>query len=149
MAAWSGQPADRFFELYDEPGPDGTTREVYLFYPEYYRSMAVRLFAFGGRAVPAGRYFVVAWEEREGERRGGAGPRKRIVELTWYPRYRDAMNAVLRSPAPQRRRLVGVDPLESCVPLEPLLGHRRVYASPERELNHGGVPSVQIYRRRG
>jgi dolichyl-phosphooligosaccharide-protein glycotransferase len=142
MAAWAREPADRFFERYEDPLPDGTVREVYLFYPEYYRSMAVRLFTFGGRAVPAARYFVVSWEER----RGREGPQKRIVDLTWYPHYRDAANAVLRSPSPHRR-LVGVDPIESCVPLEPLLGYQLVYASPERESNHGGVPTVQIYRR--
>jgi dolichyl-diphosphooligosaccharide--protein glycosyltransferase len=141
LAAWAREPTDRFFELYDYPQPDGTTREVYLFYPEYYRSMAIRLFAFGG-GVPAPRYFVVTWEDGRDEVR----PRKRIADLTWYPRYRDAANAVLRSPSPYRR-LVGVDPMESCIPLEPLVRYQRVYASPEREPNHGGVPSVQIYRR--
>lgn len=142
LAAWSGQPAGRFFERYDYPQADGSTREVYLFYPEYYRSMAIRLFAFGGRGVPAGRYFVATWEEP----RGGDRRRKRIVDLIWYPRYRDAMNAVLLSPSPHRR-LVGVDPLESCIPLEPLVGYRLVHASPQREADHGGVPSVQVYQR--
>ncbi len=142
LAAWSGAPADRYFELYDDPQPDGAPREVYLFYPEYYRSLAIRLFVFGGRAVPTPRFFVVTWVPAH--RRGG--PPKRIVDLTWFPHYRDAVNAVLLSPA-GRRRLVGVDPLASCVPLEPLAGYRLVYASRQREPNHGNVPSVQVYRR--
>jgi dolichyl-diphosphooligosaccharide--protein glycosyltransferase len=142
LAAWSGEPEDRFFELYDYPQPDGTHREVYLFYPEYYRAMAVRLFAFGGRAVPEARYHVVTWEAAE---RAGAA-RKRIVDLVSYARYRDAANAVVLAPA-ANRRLVGIDPLESCVPLEPLTGYALVHASSQREPTHGGVPAVQVYRR--
>ena len=141
LAAWSAQPLDRFYERYDYPQPDGTARQVFLFYPDYYRSMAVRLFTFRGEGVPAARYSVVTWAAS-----GSDGDRKRIVDLTAYEHYRDAMNAVLRSPSPYRR-LVGLDPLETCVPLQPLEHYRRVYESAERESNMGGVPSVQIYRR--
>jgi dolichyl-diphosphooligosaccharide--protein glycosyltransferase len=139
MAFWSKQPADRFFEMYAYPQPDGSTHSVYLFYPEYYRSMAIRLFAFGGRAVPKPRFWVVTWM-------AGDDGRKTITALVSYDRYRDAMNAVLLAPAPNRR-LVGIDPLQTCVPLEPLPRYERVYPPPSAG-PESPLPDVQIFQRR-
>jgi dolichyl-diphosphooligosaccharide--protein glycosyltransferase len=139
MAHWSKQPSDRFFEMYAYPQPDGSTHSVYLFYPEYYRSMAIRLFAFGGHAVAKPRYHVVTWT-------AGDDGQKTITALDTYDRYRDAMNAVLLAPAPNRK-LVGIDPLESCIPLEPLTGYERAYPPPSATAESQPA-DVQIFQRR-
>lgn len=137
IAAWNREPASRYFEqvLYMPPGE--RERMVYVFHPEYYRSMAARLILFGGQAAAAD-YLVATFES--------AGRVKRIVELRRYERYRDAMNAVLRDPS-RSRRLIGIDPLQSCVPVEPLQGYREVFASTERDPDAAGRPRVRIFER--
>jgi hypothetical protein len=56
------------------------------------------------------------------------------------------MNAVLLAPAPNRK-LVGIDPLESCIPLEPLTRYERVYPPPSTT-PESQPADVQIFQRR-
>ena len=142
LAASSSQTVDRFYELYARRDADGVTRDYYLFYPEYFRTMACRLYLYGGRPAAVSRYWVVTFADERGE---NGARRKRITDLRSFAHYRDAMNAVLRAPAPNRR-LVSIDPLETCIPLEPLVGYEAVFASGERDPN-SGRSAVQIFRR--
>ncbi len=123
VAVWNGEQPSRYFEqvLYGD-------RLVWLFYPEYFRSMAARLYLFGGGAARPD--FVVVTFREEGDR-------KRIVALQRFARYRDAMNAVLLDPA-RHKRLVSIDPRQSCVPVEPLVRYAEVF--------HNG--EVRVFERR-
>lgn len=137
VAAWNREPASRYFEqvLYAPPGE--AERLVYLFHPEYYRSMAARMYLFGGRG--ARPLYTVATLAQ-------SGASKRLVALTPYTRYRDAMNAVLLDPT-RSKRLVGTDPLQSCVPVEPLTQYREVFTSSSTEPDAGGRPRVRVFER--
>ena len=60
MAAWAGAPTSRFYDTFLVPG--GTSyRAAFLYFPDYYRTMAFRLGVLGGGGVTPARTDVVSW----------------------------------------------------------------------------------------
>ncbi|HUP50594.1 MAG TPA: STT3 domain-containing protein [Thermoanaerobaculia bacterium] len=112
MAIWAGKDPSRFYELVWENG-----RPLFLYHPDYYRTMGVRLFGYDGKAwTPAHSSWAVAVD--------GA---KNLLERRLFATYEEAAAFVEREPG--RWRLVGLHPIQSSVPLEPLSRFSRVHAS--------------------
>jgi dolichyl-diphosphooligosaccharide--protein glycosyltransferase len=111
LAAWAGEAAGRYERVLDVRRDDGTFRPVLLFTPEYFRSMAVRLWTFpGGTSVARERAWVFA--------RGGEDGR-RIVELHEFTSAREADE--FRRGRPERGfEVASPDPESSCVALAPI-----------------------------
>ncbi|MBL8209231.1 MAG: hypothetical protein JNK87_00890 [Bryobacterales bacterium] len=99
-------------------GEDGRWKAAVVFLPAYYQSLAVRLAAFGGQAIEAGRGAHVCLAED--------GRRVRAYTLVEAP----------AGPAPEGCLLVGVEPLTSPVAVEAPRRMRRVY---------GTTSGVQIF----
>jgi len=91
---------------------------VRLYFPEYYRSMSVRLYTFGGKAVTPGPddCILVSWklEEREGVQY------KRVTSAKSY-QYDEALAVMANNPS-EKYEIVSSDPFISPVPLEELKG---------------------------
>ena len=49
LAAWAGKDITQFWETFLTKDPKGGLGPLVLFHPDYYRTMAVRLYVFGGR----------------------------------------------------------------------------------------------------
>lgn len=95
--------AGRFHEMAWEDG-----RPVLLYQPDYYRTMASRLFVNEGKGqTPSNSSWAVAMNARN-----------EIVESHRFATYDDAAAFIARDPG--RWRLVGRDPMLSCVPIGPL-----------------------------
>lgn len=122
LAQWAGVPVTTYFDRYDSAsGP------VYLFHPEYFRTLAVHLAAFGGRQVmPAESWVATIVPGRT---------MQRVEDLRSFRSYAEAAAYAAGAPA---RRVVSIDPFSSCVPLD-AIPWRRVYASA------GAAPQVQIF----
>jgi dolichyl-diphosphooligosaccharide--protein glycosyltransferase len=124
MARWLGRPVERYVERFELRSADGDWRPIFLYHPDYFRTMAVRLQTFAGEAVaPRSSIWVVGFRE---ERRRDGAVVKRITAMKPFDSHRRAAEYLAERPA-DRHRLVSTDPASSCVPLAALDGFRRVY----------------------
>jgi asparagine N-glycosylation enzyme membrane subunit Stt3 len=144
VADWSSQPRSRFYQRYFERNARGALVPVWLFYPAYYRTMAVRMVAYGGGAAePAGSSYVITYAQRTDAQ--GRGFRE-ILESKAFATYPEA-EAYLSSLGPGPHRLVGRDPRRTCVPVE-ALARLRLRDRESAVIPRGrGVPTVSIFER--
>jgi len=139
IAETAGQSPGRYFEVFFVR-QDGPPRPVYLFFEDYYRTMAFRLGVLGGEAAaPVQSTDVVSWSI---EPVPGFGPARVVSALDTFPTY-DAATERLRQLGPGNHAIVGRNPRVSVVPLPPLERFRRVYATPSP--GAFGQGAVQIF----
>jgi hypothetical protein len=141
MAEWAGIPAGRFFDVFLLR--DGNRyRSVYLFFEEYYRTMTFRLGVQGGQAVvPENSTAIVSWTV---ESIPELGPSLVVSSLEPFSSY-EAASRRLEQLGPGNHAIVGRDPRVSAVPLGPVGGLRRVYATPAPGAFRQGA--VQVFER--
>jgi oligosaccharyl transferase (archaeosortase A-associated) len=123
-----------------DPALDETT--IYC-YPEYYQTMAMRLYLHAGRATePPASVSVVSYVEEVRDRQAV----KRITGERRFPTYEEAAAHVARVNRPDTR-IICRDPHRTCVPLEPLDRYTVVFRSLGREhrLGRPGPSFVQVY----
>lgn len=151
MADIARERRDTFYEIYHLADAGGQLVPLLLYYPAYYETMMSRLYAFAGEAyAPRGSTYVVRYTEEPGPR---GEPRKIIDELRPFTVYEDAV-AFVESSQGTAARIVGVDPLESCVPLAPLQSLALVHRSPtddpgsQRGEPGAGPARVQVFEYR-
>jgi hypothetical protein len=142
VALWSGREPTELFNIYHWP-QEGRLVPVKLFYPEYYRSLVVRLFNFGGEAVTPERTLVISFEERvtpEGI------PFREITFAESFPSYQEAKAFLLNQESPNYR-IVSYNAFVSPVPLEPLTHFRLIHSADESLIDTGvgTVPEVKIF----
>jgi dolichyl-diphosphooligosaccharide--protein glycosyltransferase len=140
IVAWAGGDLDRFVPFYVVREDDGSRRVRPFYTPEYYRTLGVRLLAFGGAAVEPSPPFWVA------ELDAGRPPDPPSI-TAW--RSFDSLRAAEAHVAasPQRRRLLSRDPYVSCVPVAGLDRFTRVHRSEGTigEGARGAVPEVAVF----
>jgi dolichyl-phosphooligosaccharide-protein glycotransferase len=137
LVAWAGKDINRYWETFLTKDKQGQTGSLVLFHPEYYRTLAVRLYVYGGGgASPRDSTFVVTYAERplpDGTRA------KEILESRRFKTYEGAA-AYLDSAGHAGRAIVGLDPKQTPVPIEPLTRFRLLHESP------GDLPAVRIFQ---
>jgi hypothetical protein len=116
-----------------------------MFYlPAYYRSMAIRLFVFGGQAVDGRNGALILYLQKKTFPHGGT-----YQEVAGTRRFVTAQDAFAAEAGCRDNGcvVVGDDPMVSCVPLEPLQQLRPVFASTSSVLGFGrsGRKAVQVY----
>ncbi|HEY1337814.1 MAG TPA: STT3 domain-containing protein [Bryobacteraceae bacterium] len=118
ILSWAGRLRDDYFRVFYTAAENGL-HPVVVYLPDYYRSLAVRLYLYDGRAVePKNETFVFSTS--------GAPP-----IIRWNRRFETQSAAeafVLTHPA-ERLTLGGVSPAATCVALEPVEGVHRVFSS--------------------
>lgn len=139
----SGYSPEKFFEVYYQP-QNGKLKGDYFFYPEYYRSLAARLYNFNGSQVIPEQTLVIQYKERvfpDGE------PYKEIISLQTFPIYEAAISYI-EEQGTANFRIVGRDPFVSPVPLEPLHNYELVYSSDDTVMQSavGMVPVIKIFK---
>lgn len=139
IARWAGEPADRFFESMFQRMPDGRLVSVRVFYPDYYRSMAVRLYLHGTEAVqPANSTWVISYEDRTAP---DGNAYRELVGVQRFATYAEAQ-VHLATRSGGQHRIAGRDPLTTCVPLLALTGFRLLHDVPA---GPGLPPAVRIF----
>jgi dolichyl-diphosphooligosaccharide--protein glycosyltransferase len=139
VAIWAGRRSNDFYDVFVERRFDGALRSVPVFYPNYYRTLAARLYVFGGAAAPATpsairtqRLVVNGTDTQE------------IVDRRSFPDAA-AATAFLESAAGAGYRLVGFDPRVSCVAIDALKEFVRVHDTPQVYVPLGR-PEVRVFR---
>lgn len=142
LMAAGGEPASRYSEIYYRPRQDKLAPTL-LYYPEYYRTMAVRLYCYDGRQYIPAETAVISWEDKTGE---DGFAYKEITGLKTFSNYPEA-EAFTAAQKTGNWRIVGKDPLASPVPLEALANYGLVFASPQKAgVGNTTVPEVKIFQ---
>jgi len=142
VATLSGSSREKFYDVYYLP-QDSTLKPVILFYPEYYRSLVVRLYNFDGNEVTPKSCMVISYQEKVS---GEGTLYKEITGVQSFPSYEEA-EAYISSQESTNYRIVGTDPLVSPVPLEALEHYKLIYSSDStiKQLGVGPISEVKIF----
>ncbi len=107
---WSWD-APGFIETFNF-GEGDKVRRMTIFYPDYYRSMVVRLFNFDGQAVKSPGCPILVYKEIDGQ--------KWIQKIIDTPSYQQALDYISQNPLKDGTQYTygGIDPFLPCVDLE-------------------------------
>ncbi|MDD5312474.1 MAG: oligosaccharyl transferase, archaeosortase A system-associated [Dehalococcoidia bacterium] len=127
LASLSGENYSRYFDLFVQK--QGTNYQpVVLFFPEYYRSMVVRLYNFDGKAVIPQTVTVINTADR-------VGPQgkiyKEIMDIKEFATFTEAQEFI-NSKKSDDYLIVSDDPLKSPVPLAELTQYSLQYSSSQK-----------------
>ncbi|MFC1846260.1 oligosaccharyl transferase, archaeosortase A system-associated [Chloroflexota bacterium] len=121
----------------------GKLQPIQIFYPEYYRSMAVRLYNFDtASAIPIGT-MVISYEEKINSK--GANY-KEIIDSRTFPSFEEA-KAYIADQKSGNHRVAGTDPFISPVPLDTLTHYKPVFSSSNANMipDVGRVALVKVF----
>jgi dolichyl-diphosphooligosaccharide--protein glycosyltransferase len=142
LATLSGNSPDKFYGIYYQL-KDNTLEPVLLFYPEYYRSLIVRLYNFDGGRVIARSSIVISSEEKvtpDGQFY------RQITDAKSFGSYEDA-RAYITSQKSGNYKVVSPNPYVSPVTLPALNHYKLIYSSKGSVTDPGigTVPEVKIF----
>jgi len=143
IAIYAGSSAENFYAIY-YPLQGGGLEPVPIFYPEYYRSLVVRLYNFNGDEVIPKASTVVSYEERLSQE-GFAY--KQITSVESFAGYKEAEDYVANQKS-GNYRIVGTNPFVSPVPLEKVDQYKLVYSSESSRIepySSNIIPEVKIF----
>jgi len=143
LVFWSEQERTKYFDTYFVPQEEDKLVPATLFHPEYYQSLAVRLYNFDGKAVTPADTIVISYEEKPFQEGGTV---KVVNNIEIFPSYEEA-NDYISGQKSGQFKIVSETPFISAVPLEELINYKLVYSSQESEFQAGvgNVPSVKIF----
>ena len=138
IAQWAGMPRTHYYDYYLIPQEDNRVARVLLYHPEYYRSLAVRLYNFDGQAAVPTDSIVISYEESE--------QGKLITFAEVFPSYEEAATFISNQKSDEFR-IVGRHPFNSPVPLATLEQYKSIYFSQTIELPAFmvSVPEVKTF----
>ena len=144
MATYAGSNKESFYDTYYYYTQEGKLVSGLLFYPEYYRSMAIRLYTFDGSEVIPDKSTVISYEEKKDQ---GGKLYKEIVGLKTFDSYEEA-RAYIMSRKSGNYRIISDNPLASPVPLERLEKYEQIYSSDSFMMLPGGgkVSEIKIFK---
>ena len=142
LATWAASSKEEFYDLYYREQGDRLV-PVTLFYPDYYRSLAVRLYNFDGIEVIPQDSMVISYEERispHGEQY------KEITGVESFSSYEEA-EAYVAGQESGNHRTVGTNPFVSPLPLEGLEQYNLIYSSDSSVIQPdvGSISEVKIF----
>jgi len=141
MSSAAGEGSAKYYEVYYRKQNDKLT-PVLMYYPEYYRSMVVRLYCFDGKEYAPAETAAISWEAKTG---ADGTAYKEITGIKTFGSYGEA-SAFLTTQQGANWRIVGKGPLASPVPLEALAGYKPAFASTQQSrVGNNDVPAVKIF----
>lgn len=141
MPALVGRRAEEFAEPMYERLANGALRPRWVYYPDYYQTMAVHLYFYGPAAfTPSQSTWVVTYLTRRAD---NGDLYKEIAKSSKFATYDEAA-AYLRSLGPGQHVIVGYDPGRSPVPLPALSNLRLIHDEPALV---GTLPAIRIFER--
>ncbi len=152
VVTWAEQAQGIYTDVYYIPYQERLIAKEF-YYPEYYRTLCVRLYNFDGKAVSKGKPTVITYNEVA----GNDGQIYRVItQAEEFPSYQEALD-YMESQEEANQRIVGVNPFISPVSLEALEDFQIIYSSeystihqdlgiiPELEMTRASVPEVKIF----
>ena len=142
ISLWAGIEQTEFLDIYYLPQGEQLV-PVRLYYPEYYRSLAVRLYNFDGKAVTPEVSLVISYEDVPTQEGDFVKVITGVEEFTQY----DESEAYISSQETDNYKIVSDNPFINPVPLEALDHYQLIYSSDIMVLVPGAaaVPEVKIF----
>jgi oligosaccharyl transferase (archaeosortase A-associated) len=142
MPTWIGIEKEEFYDAYYQVEGSKLV-PILLFHPEYYRSLAIRLYNFDGNEVIPESSAVISYQEkvsREGVRY------KEIISLKSFPSYESAEAYISRQESGSHK-IVGLSPFVTPVPLGELEHYKLIYSSDDlvKQPQLGMISKVKIF----
>lgn len=125
VCTWTNTGRDKYFDTYYREN-NGKLESMTLFYPEYYRTLAVRLYSFDGAEVTPDSCPVIAYNEKTGN---DGQKLKVITDVFQFKTYAEVESFVAAQKS-ANYRIISPDPFVSPAPLTALKDYRLVYQSP-------------------
>jgi oligosaccharyl transferase (archaeosortase A-associated) len=143
IAESSGNSKEKYYDVYFQGQGSRLTPQI-VFYPEYYRTIIVRLYNFDGKAVAESNVTAVSYQDMK-DTSGQAY--KRITDYKMFKTYNEAQAYVAQHKTGQYR-IGGLDPFVSPISLEQVTGFKLEYGSgPTKPTPSGGkVPAVKVFK---
>ena len=142
VATWAGRQPSEYFDFYLIPQQNNTWVLRPFFYPEYYRSLVVRLYNFDGQAVTPESVWVISYEER----RDKAGNIYKVITGAEEKGTYEEAEAYVSSQESGNYRIANMNPMLSPVPLEAVEHYKLVHSSDNLTLPDGrSVPEIKIF----
>jgi len=140
IATWLEREPTEFFDIYYRPRENELGQYLY---PEYYRSLSVRLYNFDGKAVTPESTLVISYQERVND---DGEVYKEVTSEKEFDSYEEA-EAYLLSQESANYRIVSENPFVSPVPLEALKDYKLIYSSSEGVMKSGigMIPEVKVF----
>ncbi len=138
---WAKQDQNKYFGIY-YISREGSYYPVQLMKPDFYRTLAVRLYAFDGQAVADGKPLVITYEERTSE-----GNIYKIVSKYEEFSSLNAAQNFIASQTSGKYDIVGVSEFISPVPLEAVPNFKLAYSSQylQTYTQNITVPDIKIF----
>jgi len=130
ITIWTEESESNFAEVYYQETTGGGLKPKLLYYPNYYQTMCVRLYNFGGEEiVPQDSTWVISYAEMVDNQ----GIAYKVITSVAndgepFPTYEEALEFVESQTDPYYR-IVGTDRFISPIPLEELQHYRMIYQS--------------------
>jgi hypothetical protein len=133
----SGHELGDFYDFFLVGREENKPEIRQLWFPNYYRSLSVRLHNFAGEAVTPEETIVVEWEWT----RIGENVLKEIIDLESFPTYEEA-SAFIAGQESGNYQVASPNPFASPVPLEKLENFDLVHNSGDIG---GGIPAIRVF----
>jgi oligosaccharyl transferase (archaeosortase A-associated) len=143
IAASSGSSKEKYYDVYFQK-QGGTLSPLILFYPEYYRTVIVRLYNFDGKAVSEGNVTAISYQDMKD---ATGQPYKQIADYKTFKTFNEAQAYVVQQKT-GRYKIGSTDPFASPVSLQQLTGFKLEYgsASTKPTPSGGTVPEVKVFK---
>jgi dolichyl-diphosphooligosaccharide--protein glycosyltransferase len=144
VATYAGKSPSDYFGVYYVQN-ESQYQAVQLYYPDYYRSLAVRLYNFDGKAVEPSNVFVVSFEIKK-DNKGAAF--NLISDVKQFNSYAEA-ESFMQNQQSGNWRIVSNNPFASPVPLEAVNSYELAYASSQKQSVNsvGDISEVKIFKK--
>jgi oligosaccharyl transferase (archaeosortase A-associated) len=133
---------EQFYDVYYLP-QEGVLKPVILYYPEYYRSLIIRLYNSDGQQFTPESTMVISYQEKVSQE---GITYKEITDVKYFPSYEEAETYV-SSQESGSYIIGGNSPFTSPVPLEALEHYKLVYSSEGSVTipGVGSIPEIKIF----
>jgi asparagine N-glycosylation enzyme membrane subunit Stt3 len=138
MLNWAGLDQDKYIPTYYVQQGDNVA-PIQVFNLDYYRTFIVRLYNFDGQGASGGTAVVLTYQDA---RDINGIIFKLVVNAEEFASYQEALDYVNSQDSTYKYAIVGVNPFESPVPVDPVEGYQLVYSSPTLS---NGMPVIKIF----
>lgn len=144
VAEWSGANQTQFYDTYVVQ-TDKNLIQVTLFYPEYYRSLSVRLYTFDGKAVAPENIKVIGFEQKT---TSNGQSYKLVTDYQEFNTLSEAQDFINKQKS-TNYRIISDDPYISAIPLDASPQYTLIHGEGSIKTTGGSISEVKIFEYQG
>ena len=140
VAIYEGTNPEQFTEVFYRSAGGKMIPEVY-YYPDYYRSLAVRLYFFDGKEATYNGTTIISYAERVNQ---DGLLYKEIIGTQSFPTFEQAVEYISKKSS-GNYKIASPNPMITPIPLTSLESYNLVYSSSQSAQANSNVPALKIF----